>query len=159
MHVSEEYDYRLETKDRDQLIMTLKMAHLSINKDNLPIYGIPKMKNLEGFCTTEKDMKRGISRIPMVLARLYDEDFMTNKKKTADDQNKFTIVPHNVSKQSEGTAGDELDDFDVDFNHRNQASKSSYAKVRSSTIMKNKESRALDADFTFDDLYQAKEES
>lgn len=80
LHVRDEYDYRLETKDRDELILTLKMAHLSVTRENLPIYGIPKIKNLESFCTSENDKRRGINRIPLILARLYDEDFKTDKK-------------------------------------------------------------------------------
>ena len=61
--------------------MTMKMAYLGVAKDNLPIFGIPNLKNLDGFCTSELDAKRGTSRIPMVLARLYDEDFLQGKNK------------------------------------------------------------------------------
>ena len=50
------------------------MAYISHMNENLPIYGIAKAKNLSDFCTTEKDLSRGISRIPILLARLYDED-------------------------------------------------------------------------------------
>ena len=52
----------------------LKMAYMSIVKDNLPIFGIAKAKQLADFATSEKDMARGITRMPLVLARIYEED-------------------------------------------------------------------------------------
>ena len=48
-------------------------------KDNLPVYGIAKAKNLSDFATTEKEASRGISRVPLKLARLYNEDIMIEK--------------------------------------------------------------------------------
>ena len=50
------------------------MAYLSIAQENLPIFGISKMRALADFATTEKDVARGISRMPLVLARIYEED-------------------------------------------------------------------------------------
>ena len=52
-------------------------------KANLPIYGI-KNKDLKEFQTTERDVKKGISRIPMQIARLVEEDIMTETTTTAD---------------------------------------------------------------------------
>ena len=46
------------------------MAYSSRLKRNLPIYGL-KNKDLREFTTTEKDSAKGISRIPLNLARLY----------------------------------------------------------------------------------------
>lgn len=48
-------------------------------KENLPVYGIVKAKSLSDFATTEKDVARGISRIPILLARLYEEDVSIEK--------------------------------------------------------------------------------
>lgn len=42
---------------------------------NLPIYGI-KYKELREFATTEKDLEKGISRIPLQLSRIYEEDVL-----------------------------------------------------------------------------------
>ena len=50
------------------------MAYMSIVKDNLPIFGIAKAKQLADFATSERDMARGITRMPLVLARIYEED-------------------------------------------------------------------------------------
>ena len=52
----------------------LKMAYMSIKKDNLPIFGIAKAKQLGDFATSERDLARGITRMPLVLARIYEED-------------------------------------------------------------------------------------
>lgn len=51
------------------------MAYTSKLKINLPIYGI-KDKRLREFTTTEKDRDKGISRMPMHLARIYEEDII-----------------------------------------------------------------------------------
>lgn len=40
------------------------MAYTSKTKANLPIYGI-RNKELREFVTTEKDIEKGISRIPL----------------------------------------------------------------------------------------------
>lgn len=59
---------------RDTIFDILKMGHMSLTKENLPIFGIPKAKQLIDFTTSEKDFSRGISRMPLVLARIYEED-------------------------------------------------------------------------------------
>lgn len=50
------------------------MAYLSSEQANLPIFGISKTRALADFTTTERDIARGISRMPLVLARIYEED-------------------------------------------------------------------------------------
>jgi len=52
----------------------IKMAYLSIVQENLPIFGIAKNRALTDYTTTEKDVGRGISRMPLVLSRIYEED-------------------------------------------------------------------------------------
>lgn len=54
------------------------MAYTSHLKRNLPIYGL-KNKDLREFTTTEKDRDKGISRIPLSLARLYEEDVIKDE--------------------------------------------------------------------------------
>ena len=58
----------------DTIFSVIKMAYLSICQENLPIFGITKTRALVDFATTEKDVSRGISRMPLVLARIYEED-------------------------------------------------------------------------------------
>jgi hypothetical protein len=69
----------------------LKILYLSLVKENLPIYSIPKTKQLADFCTSQKDVSRGISRIPMEMARQYDEDTQFNKTPN------FRMSPSNKS--------------------------------------------------------------
>ena len=53
------------------------MAYTSRLKKNLPIYGI-KNKDLREFTTTEKDRDKGISRIPLTMTRLREEDVVAD---------------------------------------------------------------------------------
>lgn len=67
---------------RDLIFNVIKMAYLSLCQQNLPIFGISKQRALADFATTERDVARGISRMPLVLARIYEEDikFEANPK-------------------------------------------------------------------------------
>ena len=49
---------------RDKILNVIKVGYASKKKSNLPIYGI-KNKELREFTTTEKDIEKGISRIPL----------------------------------------------------------------------------------------------
>ena len=51
---------------------------MTIKRNNLKIFGISKSKNLSDFVTTEKDVLKGNTRIPLALARLYHEDIMSD---------------------------------------------------------------------------------
>jgi hypothetical protein len=42
----------------------LKVGYAAKKKANIPIYGI-KQKDLREFTTTEKDLEKGLSRIPL----------------------------------------------------------------------------------------------
>jgi len=68
--------------------------YLSLVKENLPIYGIPKTKQLADFCTSQKDVSRGISRIPMEMARQYDEDTQFDKSSNL---SSYRMSPSNKS--------------------------------------------------------------
>jgi len=77
--------------------MALKMAYLSLAKENLPVYGIPKVKQLTDFCTSERDFNRGVSRMPLILARVYEEDIKFSKNKSGfGASSKFTLSPSSV---------------------------------------------------------------
>jgi len=79
IHVNSDYDLRLRCDMRDEVFNTLKLNYLTLCKENLPVYGIVKAKSLSDFATTEKDVARGISRIPILLARIYEEDVHIEK--------------------------------------------------------------------------------
>jgi len=48
--------------------------YIAVYSKNVPIYGINKSKNLSDFVTTDGDVKKGKTRIPLKLARIYEED-------------------------------------------------------------------------------------
>lgn len=56
------------------MFQSLKILYLTLAKQNLPIFGIANSKQLADFSTSEKDISRGISRMPLLLARIYEED-------------------------------------------------------------------------------------
>lgn len=62
------------------IFQVLKMAYLSQAQENLPVFGISKQRALSDFTTTEKDVSRGISRMPLVLCRIYEEDIKFEQK-------------------------------------------------------------------------------
>lgn len=60
---------------REKIFNVIKVGYVSKKRSNIPIYGI-KNKDLREFCTTEKDLEKGVSRIPLQLARIHEEDVM-----------------------------------------------------------------------------------
>jgi hypothetical protein len=75
---------------RDKIFDILKFAYVSFVHENLPIYGIAKQKTLAEFATTESDVARGISRMPLILARVYEEDLKFTDGKQI---HKFKVSP------------------------------------------------------------------
>jgi len=53
----------------------VKFRYVDMAQTNLPIFGIQK-SNLREFTTTEKDMKKLISKFPPAQFRLKDEDVL-----------------------------------------------------------------------------------
>lgn len=97
IHVKKEHDYRLASEFRETIFQVIKMAFLSLNQENLPIFGIAKNRVLSDFCTTEKDVARGISRMPLVLARIYEEDIKFDA--TSKTRPKFVTSPSAVQRE------------------------------------------------------------
>ena len=86
---------------RDQIIdLVRKLIHHNFNK-SLPLYGVVRLfskfrakqkpKNLSEFTTSKKDLKKGISRIPLEMARIKDEneDLELQFNITSDDTENF----------------------------------------------------------------------
>ena len=70
-------------RSRDDIINILKVGYLSKTKQNLAIFGVVSFfqinldqqpKILKEFTTTKNDVKKGVSRVPLDLSRLRDED-------------------------------------------------------------------------------------
>lgn len=53
----------------------IKRAYIKIFNKNLPIYGVTS-KDLKDFTTTEKDLKKSVSRFPLPEMRLTGEDLL-----------------------------------------------------------------------------------
>ena len=68
---------------RDDFINAMKIAYITIKKDNLKIFGISRSKTLQDFVTTEKDVQKGLNRLPLNLARLIEEDIMSDEEVAA----------------------------------------------------------------------------
>jgi len=65
VHIPSEYDYRFISERREEILDILKIRFMEKMHQNLPIYGVSKPK-LSEFTTTEKDMKRGVSKFPPI---------------------------------------------------------------------------------------------
>ena len=76
------------------------MGFLSQVQENLPIFSITKNRSLSDFATTEKDVSRGISRMPLILARIYEEDikFDVNSKQ----RTQFRLSPSEAQRHELG---------------------------------------------------------
>jgi hypothetical protein len=101
------------------------LCYLSSCKDNLPIYGIAKSKQLTDFCTSEKDVSRGISRVPLILARIYEEDIDFKKGISA---SKYKTSPLSYQKQEMSEAEKLIEHLSDNIDHRNNAQRRSFQK-------------------------------
>ncbi len=73
MHVLNDYDYRFKSIRRAEVIEVLKARYKELAGRPLKLYSV-KPSNLKDFTTTEKDLKKGISRIPLETNRVKDGD-------------------------------------------------------------------------------------
>ena len=92
---------------------------MTLQKENLPIFGIAKAKQLADFCTTEKDVARGISRVPILLARIYEEDVQIETKP------KYRISPTSHALQ-------QIKDSEEGFENLNDSVKKRNERMRTS---------------------------
>jgi hypothetical protein len=89
--VPQKYDYRFSSARRDAIVDLIKRVYISVHKDNCPVFCITA-KDLKDFTTTEKDMKKSISRFPTPEYRNYQEDLL---------QQTVTKVSKQVSQEEE----------------------------------------------------------
>lgn len=75
IHVPREYDYRYISTKREQILDTIKRAYIVLKQTNCPLFGVPS-KDLKDFTTTEKDMKKSVSRFPPNDFRVLSEDLL-----------------------------------------------------------------------------------
>ena len=72
------------------LVDTIKMCYANKTRFNLSIFGVWQ-KNLGIYTTQEADVVKGISRIPLALARLSDEDLIDLDKLTLRQSQTFDL--------------------------------------------------------------------
>ena len=87
----------------------LKLGYASKTKTNLPIYGI-RTKELREYTTNEKDCEKGISRIPLQLARIYEEDIIEETAAKTNEPSVMLMEPLEI-----------LDNYTKVLEHRSQA--------------------------------------
>jgi hypothetical protein len=76
LHFNQNGDIRLTSPHfRRQILDTVKMFYAAKTRDNLPIYGV-RQKSLAQYHTTENEIKKGVSRIPLPMARLSEGDLI-----------------------------------------------------------------------------------
>lgn len=78
-------------------------------KKNLKIFGIPRLKTLSDFVTSEQDVKKGNNRLPLNLSRLHEEDLIKEDDKKA------------LNKAIENMAIDDADEFSKNIQHKRDA--------------------------------------
>ena len=70
IHCEFQTDIRIAIdRHRQQIVDTIKMFYANKKRENLAIYGV-RQKQLGMYTTSESDVAKGISRIPLPLARL-----------------------------------------------------------------------------------------
>lgn len=107
VHVYKDFDFRLVSVRKEEFINCLKMAVISVSKENLSIFGV-KLKDLSKFTTTDRDADKGRNRKP-------GEEYLM-------DSENVLIVTEN-SKQESSSSSDEVRievvrDCDWDVEHR-----------------------------------------
>ena len=78
IHIKKEFgaDMRIiSPAHRQHLLDTVKMFYCTKTKTNLPVYGV-RQKNLKEYHTSESDHKKGLSRVPLPIARMSTQDLI-----------------------------------------------------------------------------------
>ncbi len=96
VHVPSTYDYRFSSQRREDILDLLKKLYIIEKNSNCPVF-LVDAKDLEAYTTTEKDMKKSLSRFPTSNLLCPEENLI----KDADD---FSSTQ----------------DAEVDYNQKNQ---------------------------------------
>ena len=76
VHLQISPDLRMACQgSRKEIVDTIKMFFATKTRSNLPIFGV-RQKSLGIYTTSESDVAKGISRVPLSLARLKEEDLV-----------------------------------------------------------------------------------
>jgi hypothetical protein len=77
VHVPSSYDYRFISEARNEIMTIIKQAFFAFHRKNLPVFHVTS-KDLRDYTTTEKDMKKSISRFPLMNMRDKSEDIFSD---------------------------------------------------------------------------------
>ena len=77
VHVPSSYDYRFISEARDEIMDVIKRAYYNLKRKNVPIFHVTS-KDLKDFTTTEKDMKKQVSKFPLMDMRNTSEDLFSD---------------------------------------------------------------------------------
>lgn len=154
IHVKGEHDYRLLSEHRDIIFEVLKLAYMSAARDNIPIFGIGKARSLADYVTTESDVSRGMSRIPLPLSRIHEEDTKFEKKAPSHEGSgkTFRISPSAMQREQLSESERFIVNLNDSIEKRNIAQRNSIS-IEKSLVKKtqgNRESLQLDSDLAFD---------
>lgn len=95
IHVFKQYDYHYASNSREDILNAIKWVYYSVNKKNIPVYGVPD--KLDKYETTKKHLSSG-KEIPQdENNRLRDEDLYPEDNKPPSDSLRNT-VPAEASK-------------------------------------------------------------
>lgn len=129
---------------------------MSIVKDNLPIFGIAKASKLIDYATTESDVSRGISRMPLVLARIYEEDikFDTKTPKSSQKSSGFRVSPSAMQNQQLSEADKLMSNLNTQIESRISAHRTSIdlGNQLAKSMDRNALNKQLDADIAKDEV-------
>lgn len=160
LHIKKEHDYRLLSEYRETIFQVIKMAYLTVCQENLPIFGILKQRALADYTTTERDIARGISRMPLVMARLYEEDIkFESKSKQRQGQGQFRLSPSAMQRNTLADDNERLmAELDAMSRERNEMHRRS-VDINASNMTKSVDdlsAKPLDAEFFFDEVVQGR---
>ena len=68
------------SSSRREFIDIVKANFAKFKKANLKVFGITKSKTLVDFVTSEKDVQKGNTRMPLELSRVFEEDMLAESK-------------------------------------------------------------------------------
>ena len=77
-HFKLEPDFRIKSDCRRKIVDWLKKYKFDNFNENMPVFGI-RAKRLMDYATKDKDLAKGISRMPLDLARIPDSDLLQGK--------------------------------------------------------------------------------
>lgn len=91
-HLEVQSDLRISCQGaRKDIVDTIKMFYVQKARSNLPIFGV-RQRSLNLYTTQDSDVAKGISRMPLSLARLNDEDLVDIELLARNQENLFDLA-------------------------------------------------------------------